>query len=419
MPQQRLTLVVLVALLTAGLVVFWGSRPLWAVQDVPVVAHTDEPVAADPHPSQTRRGARIWARRAGFVARHDLARPEVDGVPVALTSDLIRPRAQRMLPDFAVDAVLPVPDEAPFPRGAATRALGELLLAEDAASSETDRLESAFREAARQARLDPTELSVVDDPWRAVLVLEAERRRALATRTADSATGEWLYGLAAALIQAQPTAAAADHARLVLLDVLADSQWDTADAHRLVEASLEALVHSDDGLVRAVALRHIEEATGYAEELLPALAATWSDEAPDPWLAAAAADHAVAAGDPTATRTWLERLRRAVDRTCDVGLDKPLCRAWRLELRWSEAQLNATTGNEPLLAEDRAMTAAWRCQIWRRPLGDGELTLEPLDGGWRIVTQRGDADARFASDCLVFELDGVEPEAVGRIVLQQ
>jgi len=419
MPQQRLTLVALVLVLAVGLLVFWGTRPLWSqavVQDPPV-----EPVEqAELRPSQTRRGSRLWSQRARWIERHPLAEPEVTGLPIALTGDLVRPRALRRAPDIRPERALPDPDEAPLPRGAPTQALAALLHAQDTGSAELADLDEAFRQAARKARLDPTVLSVVDDPWRAVLVLEAERRRALAARDGEStAAGQWVFGLAHALVLTHPQAPAADHARLFLLDVLGRSEWDTADPHRLAEACLEALAHSQDSLVRTLALSHLERATPYAEDLLPVLAGAWQAEHPDPWLAAAAADHAVAAGDPEATRTWLDRLRTAVASTCDPSAPSSSCRAWRLELRWSEAQLAATLGLEPVLPEDRLTTAAWRCQIWRHPLGPGELSLALDEAGWRILGSRGEADPTFVSDCMAFEAAEVPLGEIERVVLRQ
>lgn len=398
-------MLVTLALLAFSLAVFWGTRPLWVQPEAPLAETDPHPATSEGlPPAQTARGAAAWELQQAAVARHPLAAPEVRGLALRLTDALVRPRAIWRHPHADPAASLPTSDEAPFPRGPVTEALDDVLRADDRQSASAEARQQALLDAARASRLDPADPHLVDDPWRAVLTLEVERRRALQAREGEQpAVGRWLVNLAQGVVRAHPDAIASEHARLYMLEALSDPTWDTADTDRLAEAGLEALLHSRDALVRATALGHVERVTDRAEDLLPRLSGLWSDAEPDVWLAAAGSDHAVALGDPSVARAWLGRLEDGIGASCPPGDLSGSCRAWRRELAWSHAQLDGVEGLEPADAREALRAAAWRCQIWRWPLGEGELRLRASEEGWQVLSSSGEVDASLVSDCLVYE----------------
>lgn len=382
-------------LMLGGLIAFWGFRPVAEAPEA--VAPGAGTVTLESRPSETSRGRASWAARAAWVERHPLADPELQGMPVRLDAPLTRPHALDRQTPASPAVAFPAADEAPLPRGEASERLQALLRVE-AAGEDAAAAEQAFLAAARRARLDPTASDAAADPWRALVTLEAERRRALGTRRrspeADAhAAGRWMARLAGHVVERHPGTAAADHAWLYRLAAVGDPAWDTFDPAQAGALALEALRTSSDALVRAIAVEHLAQAPASAD-LLAGLDAAWLAGTPTPWIAAAGADHAVGLGDVVQASAWLGRLQDAVDLSCEGGPEKITCRAWSHELAWSRAQLHAIEGTEAEGWRDHLQVAAWRCHVWRVPLSVSRLTAHGVweEGHWVWTWPDGTSD---------------------------
>lgn len=418
MDRTRIFTAVALGLMISGLIAFWGFRP---VAQGPTPAPGPEPEVAVLGPAETQRGSVAWQHRAAWVERNALAEPESRGLGVLLTDARTRPHALERRVRLGAVHFFPTPDEAPLPRGEPTRLLEELLAVE-AAQGDSATAEQSFLEATRAARLDPTDGTLVQDPWRALLVLETERRRAL-RKSADAeggARGRWIERLASRLIEVHPGTAVADYAWLYRLEVLGDPTWDTFDPAAAGRLGVLALDASSDALVRAVAVERITASAGHTDGLLPQLDAAWETGDATTWLAAAGADHAVSSGQASGVQVWLSRLVDAIDLVCDEAVGGT-CRAWRMEAGWGQAQQDAILGNDGETWREHAAIAAWRCHVWRERLSAASLSGTAVYDGsaWSWRSWSADGDAGMFPGCIEAEVFfGPHPDEPVELTLQ-
>ena len=409
--RGRIALGSAMGVMALGLTLFWTLYRGPAPADVP----SPQAPVVELAPARTVRGARILRQRAGWVRRHPLTSPELRGVQVPVGDPRVRVRALSLEPSMGPESSLPSLGEAPWPRGEASELLQQALV------DGSDEAELSFMQAAQRRRLDPTQLEVAADPWRAVLALELERRRALKKAEGeDKAVGRWMLRLAEEVVRLHPDSAVADHAWLYRLHALGDPRWDTFDAAGAGRAAVTALRSSGDRLVTAVATAHLGKAASSGLDLSEDLDGLWDDGHTDVWLASAAVDHALASARWSDAEQWLRRLSDRVDLTCQPpagtkdtpSIQKPTCQAWRQDLRWAWGQVRAVQGTDAMSWREQVPLAAWKCHLWgsqrapgSRVTGSGRFE----QGVWTWTRWQG-ADQDFDA-CFEAEMHfGVRPD---------
>lgn len=344
-------------------------------------------VAGPAGPAQTRRARAVRPPApAALEPTEPSAEPELVLVSLGDGGKLMR--SFQMAPGFRPATWFPGPDEAPLPEAAV--GLQEVLALE--ADGRWDdparaRAEDAF--LAQAAQLLPLEPSLADDPWRALVALEAARRvedlrwrdeaeqwgpldEHIPERVWPKRRLEDVEALADAVWRAHADDAVGEFARMYA--VHARSEGGDADD---LEVALELLLQTGDDLVAEAAASALPELLMAADRTLRAdeLAALghvvdgMEDGVARMAVALTALDQAVRSGDLDATRRWLDAADAATDDLCRAG--RPRCAMYRRERDAISGQLAHRTGRPPTTWQGALAAAAWRCHLGDAPLPDG------------------------------------------------
>lgn len=316
-------------------------------------------------------------------------------------------RSDRTATPFMPSSFWPSSSEAPLPATASTVTLQRLLDAEQAGDTHAiDKLESAFLDAARVQGLHPG--ISVDDPWAALMAVEASRRRAAkrwmtemeswgGARTGGPPMPAKQLGpaleLSQRIIDAWPDAAVRGYAEIYLMEVLATRRADVYDPKTAAELALAHLRTSTDPVLGAQAVRALTRLDTYelANDDLDALrqgASVLDDPNAKVSLATLAQDAAFRASDLETAMHWIVFEEKVLDGACQ---DPASCAVFREDLLAARAQAVGLGAGAPTRWTVALQASVWRCYTRHgaevgvdRPLRavHGYGTFEDADWSW-------------------------------------
>ena len=429
--MKRLASIVFVVALAAALLLFLWCGP--EAEEPATMSEVATPDRADPRPATSGRALRA-------------SEPAVPGEPTPAAAEEAAPvRISVGLGGLSTRSTLvgsvtlfrpsdwwPLPDEDPLTGSEAAGLLQGLLDQEAEGISSTPEAESPFIAAARTeaARLGE---GLSREPWRLLLLAEAERRAAVRSWLEENnnlqldpdVVPEWLpeidYGpveaAARSILDAHPESGASDFARLYLLEAVGDGAAAEHDPDVARTTAFEVLAASSDPVVNETALRQLsnlgrwvrlspEELAIVAREveLLP-------QERRGRGLCAFGLTQAFALEDWDAAARWLARYEAA-----PLPDHEPSRRSILADQAVARGQLAVARGEVTDDWRSRLVADVWRCHT-KTPF-TLENTVEARgtwDGGWSW-TRWGKTPEAFRTCVEAATEDHPEPP-VGEVVL--